>query len=116
MLFASAVISSVLAVMISYAAALKLTHRPEVVESYRRAGVQEKWLNPLATLLLAAATGLVVGNWWPVAGIAAAAGLCGYFPVAVVSHLRNHDAANVAMPILLTVLAGAALALRLASM
>lgn len=115
MFVAWAVVSVLLAALISYSAARKLTHRPEVVESYRRAGVPEAWLNPLAGLLLAAAAALVVGMWWPLAGVAAAAGLAAYFTIAVVFHLRAKDTAHVATPGVLALLAGAALVLRLMS-
>jgi DoxX-like protein len=113
MLNAYAVVSSLIALMICYSAALKLTHRPQVVESYRRAGVPDTWLNSLAVLLFGAAAALVSGIWLPVAGIAAAAGLLGYFVVAVWFHIRAKDMAHAAMPTVLAVLAGAALAVRL---
>jgi hypothetical protein len=104
---ASVVVSILLAVLITFSAALKLTHRPKVVESYRTAGVPETWLNWLAALLLAAAAGLVVGIWWPIAGIAAAAGLAVYFVLAIGFHIRADDAAHAITPALL---AGVAIA------
>jgi DoxX-like family len=115
MVVASVIVSMLLAVLIGYAAARKLTHRPEVVESYRRAGVPESWLDGLAALLLAAAAGLVVGVWWPLAGTAAAAGLVGYFAIAIGSHLRAKDTAQLATPVVLVVLAAAAFVLHLLS-
>jgi hypothetical protein len=116
MFVASVAVSVLLALSIGYSAARKLTHRPEVVESYRAAGVPEAWLNGLAVLLLAAAAALVVGVWWPIAGIVAAAGLIGYFGVAVGFHLRAKDTAHVATPGVLAVLACVAVALRVASL
>jgi DoxX-like family len=116
MSIASIVVSSLLAALISYSAVLKLTHRPKVVEDYRRAGVPERWLNGLAALLLMAAVGLVVGNWWRNAGVAAAAGLVVYFALAIGFHVRAKDTANAVMPIVLMVLAVAALVLRLAAL
>lgn len=113
MFIAFVVIASVVALMVIYSAALKLTHREEVVENYARAGVPESWLNGLATLLFAAAAALLAGIWWPVAGLAASAGLAGYFMIASIFHVRAKDTANVAMPAILTLLAGAALTLRL---
>jgi DoxX-like family len=89
MVIASVVVASLLAALITYSAALKLTHRPKVVEDYHRAGVPEGWLNWLAALLLAAAAGLVVGHWWAPAGIAAAGGLVAYFALAVAFHIRK---------------------------
>jgi hypothetical protein len=107
------VVSILLAALITFSAALKLTHRPAVVESYRNAGVPETWLNPLAALLLAAAAGLIGGLWWPLAGIAAAAGLVAYFALAVGFHIRANDMAHMVTPAILVVVAAAALALHL---
>jgi uncharacterized membrane protein YbjE (DUF340 family) len=115
MVVASIVVSSLLAALISYSAVLKLTHRPNVVEDYRRAGVAERWLNWLAAVLLTAAAGLVVGHWWAFAGIAASAGLVAYFALAVGFHVRANDTKNAVMPVALMVLAIAALVLRLAA-
>jgi hypothetical protein len=115
MVSASIVVSILLAALISYSAVLKLSHRPKVVEDYRRAGVPERWLNWLAALLLASAAALVVGHWWTPAGVAAAAGLCAYFAVAVGFHVRTKDTKNAVTPVVLMVLAIAALGLQLAA-
>jgi hypothetical protein len=112
---ALAVVPILLAVLITFSAALKLTHRPAVVESYRKAGVPEAWLNGLAALLLAAAAGLIVGLWWPIAGIAAAVGLVAYFVLAVGFHIRANDAAHMFPPAILAVAAAALLGLHLAT-
>jgi DoxX-like family len=111
MYVALVVVSVLLAALITFSAALKLTHRPNVVESYRTAGVPETWLNGLAALLLAAAAGLVIGIWWPIAGIAAAAGLVAYFVLAVVFHIRSKDTAHMFTPAVLSVVAAAVVAL-----
>ena len=116
MVSASIVVSSLLAALISYSAVLKLTHRPKVVEDYRRAGVPERWLNWLAALLLTAAAALVVGHWWALAGIVSAGGLIAYFALAVAFHLRAKDTTNAVTPVVLTVLAAAAVGLRLATL
>src|SRR5918996_4931773 len=112
---AAAFTSLLLAALVAAAAIRKLTHHPRVVESYRRAGVPESWLNYLAAILLAGASGLVVGIWWTPIGVAAAAGLVGYFIGAVVSHVRAHDAGRVVTPIAYGVLAAVVLGLRLAA-
>ena len=116
MVTASIVVSSLLAALISYSAVLKLTHRREVVEDYRRAGVPERWLNWLGALLLASAAGLVIGHWWALAGIFAASGLIAYFALAVAFHFRSSDTANAVTPVVLMVLAAAALGLRLVAL
>jgi DoxX-like family len=108
------VVSILLAVLIAFSAALKLTHRPKVVESYRTAGVPETWLNWLAALLLAAAGGLVVGIWWPIAGIAAAGGLVVYFVLAVGFHIHANDTAHVVTPAVLAGVAASVVALHIA--
>jgi DoxX-like family len=108
------VVSMVLAALITFSAALKLTHRPKVVDSYRKAGVPETWLNSLAALLLLAAAGLVVGVWWPIAGIAAAGGLVAYFVLAVGFHIRASDTAHAVTPAVLAGTAAAVVALHVA--
>jgi hypothetical protein len=70
---ATAFVSAVLAALMSYAAARKVTHRPEVLESYRRAGVPEDKLDLLAIVLFVVAAGLLVGLIWAPIGIAAGA-------------------------------------------
>jgi hypothetical protein len=114
MFIAPVIVSGLLAAAICYSAALKLTHRPKFVEGYRRAGVPESWLNGLATLLFIAAAGLLVGLWWPPAGMLAAAGLVAYFVLAVVFHVRAKDTAHLATPVVLMLLSAAALALHVA--
>jgi DoxX-like family len=110
------VVSGLLAILITLSAALKLTHRPKVVESYRSSGVPETWLNGLAAVLLTAAAGLVVGLWWPIAGIAAAVGLVVYFVLAVGFHVRAKDTAHLITPAVLAGVAAALLALQVASL
>src|SRR5258705_11613947 len=116
MVTASIVVSSLLAALISYSAVLKLTHRPKVVEDYRRAGVPERWLNWLAALLLASAAALVVSHWWALAGVVSASGLIAYFALAVAFHGPAKDTANPVTPVGLMVLAATALGLRLATL
>jgi DoxX-like family len=77
-----AVIPGLLAALLAFSAVRKLSHAPDVVESYARAGVREEWLNPLAIVLLAGATGLVGGLLWEPLGLAAAGALIVYFLVA----------------------------------
>ncbi len=76
----------------------------------------ESWLNGLAGVLLLAAVGLVVGLWWPLAGIAAAIGLVVYFVLAVGFHVRADDAAHAVTPAILVVLAAAVVALHAVSL
>ena len=103
------VVSSLLASVVTFSAASKLTHRPAVVESYRGAGVPESWLNGLAAVLIAGALGLIAGIFWPMAGLAAAGGLAVYFLLAVGFHIRANDTRHAVTP---AVLAGVAVAVR----
>jgi DoxX-like family len=114
MFIASIVVSGLLTAAICYSAALKLTHRPEVVDNYRRAGVPESWLNGLAALLFAAAAGLLAGQWWSPAAIVVSTGLIAYFALAVVFHVRAKDTAHLVTPVVLMLLSAAALALHVA--
>jgi hypothetical protein len=112
---AATIASVVLAVLLVAAAARKLTHSPEVVESYRLAGVPEERLNLLALVLIAGGAGLLLGVIWAPIGIAAAIGVVVYFVGAIASHLRAGDAAHLPTPIALEAIAIATLALLIAS-
>jgi DoxX-like family len=110
---ATAVVSVLLAAALSYSAFRKLSHRPVVVQTYRRAGVPEDRLDQLAIVLLAGAAGLLLGLIWAPVGLAAAACLVVYFLVAVTFHVRADDARNLPTPLVLAVVAAVALVLRL---
>jgi hypothetical protein len=114
MRLAMVIVSILLAALLAASAALKLTHRPVVVDGYRKAGVPEAWLNGLAALLLLAAAGLIVGLWWAVVGIAAAGGLVVYFVLAVGFHIRANDTAHVVTPAILAGAAASVVALHIA--
>jgi len=116
MLAATVVISVVLAALMAFAAVRKLGHREEVVATYTRVGVPEDRLDLLALVLLIGAAGLLVGLAWPPLGVAAAAGTVAYFLLAVRAHLRHDDRANLPTPVVMELLAVAALALRLATL
>ena len=115
MFIATVVVSVLLAAMVAFSAARKLSHAPAVVESYRRAGVPEDKLDILALTLLAGVVGLLGGLAWAPIGVAAAGCLIGYFALAIVAHLRHNDAANLPTPLVLAIVAAATLALRIAS-
>jgi hypothetical protein len=115
MFIAAAIVSSVLAGLLAFSAVRKFSHRPEVVKTYERVGVPEDKLNYLALVLLAGAVGLVVGLFWGPLGIAAAVGVVCYFLLATAAHFRSHDVRNVPTPIVIALLAVAALVLRLVS-
>jgi len=115
MFIATAIVSILLAAILTWTAVRKLSHREEVVRSYLRAGVPEERLNHLALILLMGAAGLVAGLAWAPLGIAAAAGVICYFIGAIASHLRVGDTRNTPTPLVLELLAVVALVLRIAT-
>jgi DoxX-like family len=113
MFAATIVVSALLAAILVFSAVRKLSHRKDVVQTYLRAGVPEDRLDQLAIVLLAGASGLLVGLLWAPVGLAAATCLVIYFSVAVTFHIRADDARNLPTPLLLALIAAVALALRL---
>jgi DoxX-like family len=113
MFVAAVVVSMLLAAALAYAAVRKLSHRPEVVQTYARVGVAEGRLDQLAVILLAGAAGLVVGLLWAPIGVAAAGAVVVYFVLALSAHIRADDLENLPTPAVIELLAVAALVLRL---
>jgi hypothetical protein len=116
MFVATVIVSGLLAALLAYSAGRKLSHRPEVVQTYARVGVPENKLDYLALILLAGAAGLTLGLFWAPIGIAAAIGVICYFILAVASHIRAKDTENLPTPLLLALIGAAALILRLATL
>jgi DoxX-like family len=112
---ATAIVSFLLAGLLATAAARKLSHREPIVQSYVRVGVPEDKLDYLAVILLAGASGLLLGLLWAPVGIAAAVGVVCYFVVAVGFHLRAHDVRGLPTPLAIAAIAAIALALQLAT-
>jgi DoxX-like family len=115
MFAATVVLSALLALLMSYAAVRKLSHRPEVVATYTRVGVPEERLDLLAATLLAGAAGLLLGLVWAPLGVAAGAAIVLYFLVAIAAHIRSGDLEHLPTPIVMELLAIGATALRAAS-
>ena len=109
----SALVSLLLAAALIYSALRKLSHRPDVVAAYARVGVPPAKLDYLAAILLAGSAGLVVGLFWAPLGIAAAACLVVYFALAASAHVRADDLRNLPTPVVIELLALAALVLQL---
>ena len=116
MFAAAAAVSSLLAAIVAFSAIRKLSHRPEVVATYTRVGVPENKLDYLALILLAGAAGLVAGLFWGPLGVAAAVGLSVYFLFAIGAHIRADDAVHLPTPVLIELMAVAALVLRTGSL
>ncbi|MFJ2722704.1 DoxX family protein [Streptomyces sp. NPDC087437] len=108
------IVAALLALASVGSAFLTFTRNPQVVSSMTKVGVPDSWLPWLATAKAAGALGLLAGLVAAPLGIAAAGGLVLYFVGAVISHLRVKDNA-VAPVVVLTLLAAAALVLRVAS-
>jgi DoxX-like family len=107
-------VSILLATLLAVAAIRKLSHRPAVVETYLRVGVPEDRLDQLAVILLSGAAGLLVGLVWAPIGVAAAIGVVIYFLVAIAFHVRADDAEHAPTPVIIWLLAAAALGLQIA--
>jgi len=116
MSIAVAIVSALLAGMLATSALRKLSHREEVVQTYVRVGVPRDKLDYLAFILFAGAAGLILGLFWAPIGVAAGVGVVCYFALAVVAHIRHHDEQHLPTPLLIEVLAVAALTLRVASL
>jgi DoxX-like family len=115
MFAATVALSALLALLMSYAAIRKLSHRPEVVATYTRVGVPEERLDLLAAALLAGAAGLLIGLLWAPLGVAAGAAIVLYFLVAIAAHIRSRDLEHLPTPIVMELLAIGATALRATS-
>ena len=116
MFVATVIVSALLAALLAFAAIRKLSHGPDVVQTYVRVGVPEDMLNYLAIILLAGAAGLILGLFWAPIGVAAASGVFCYFIVAVAFHMRANDGKNLPTPLVIALIAAAALILRLATL
>ncbi|MFJ8661265.1 DoxX family protein [Streptomyces sp. NPDC093795] len=108
------VVAALLAFALSASAFLTFTRNPQIVGSMTKLDVPDTWLPRLATLKAAGALGLLAGLAVPLLGGAAAIGVFLYFIGALVTHLRAKDY-ELAPVAVLTVLAVAALVLRIAS-
>ncbi|WP_245559925.1 DoxX family protein [Nocardia asiatica] len=110
------VVATVLAAAAALLAAGIDVVRAEWVRTNMRAyGVPESWLTPLAVVKAVGGAGLLVGLAVPPIGVAAAAGLVGYFVGAVLTVLRARQYGHVGYPLPYLVLAAASLGLFVAS-
>ncbi|MFD3638992.1 DoxX family protein [Streptomyces griseus] len=114
MFIAYAVVGVLLAFALGASAALTFTRNEAVTASMGKVGVPGTWFPWLASLKAAGALGLLIGLGVPLIGSAAAVGVVLYFVGAVVTHLRVKDY-EIAPPVVLALLAAAALALRVLS-
>jgi len=103
--------NALLAVGMAWCAFAEFTRFNGIPAQMAKASVPLSWLPWLATVKILALVGVVIGFWVPVVGTAAAVGVAVYFVGAVGKHVTAHDA-NVGGAIFFTLLACAALTLR----
>ena len=107
------VITSLFAAMVAFSGRGKIRRDPHQMRViHETVGVPLKYFPLLAACEFSGASGLVLGIWWPVLGVAAAIGLILYFVGATVSHLRVNDVKGIGPPAFMLVVAAAALATR----
>ena len=85
------VVTIVVALANSYAAALNFVGAESVRVVADEVQVPQKWMIPFGILLASGAVGLLIGFAVPALGTAAAIGLVVYFICAVSSHIRVRD-------------------------
>jgi uncharacterized membrane protein YphA (DoxX/SURF4 family) len=111
------VITLAFGLMVSFSGLGKIRHDPlQVKVIHETIGVPLNYFPLLAACEFAGAVGLLVGIWWPPAGVAAGIGLVLYFVGAIVSHLRVRDVKGSGSPAFMLVLAAGALVLRVLTM
>jgi uncharacterized membrane protein YphA (DoxX/SURF4 family) len=107
------VITLLFALMVSYSGVGKIRRDPLPVRVvHETVGIPLKYFPLLATCEFAGAAGLVIGIWWPLAGIGGGIGLVVYFVGAVAAHLRVGDVKGIGSAVFMLVLSAVALALR----
>lgn len=116
MTLAAGIGSLMLAGILAFSAARKLSHEPAVVETYVRVGVPRERLDHLAYILVAGAVGLAAGILWNPIGIAAAVGVSVYFLLAIAAHIRADDTGSLPTPLAIELIAAGVLVLRIAAL
>lgn len=109
------VVTVVAALLVGYSAAAVAFHARWVVENLADYKVRRPWWPWLALAKTAGAAGLLVGLLVPAVGIAAGAGLIGYFLGAVATVLHARRLSHVVYPLLFLAPVIASAALRVAS-
>ncbi len=110
------VIAIILSFMLVGSGMAKLRRNPTIVHGIHEViGVPLRWLPWLAACEIAGAAGLLIGiAWWPL-GVAAAIGVIIYFIGAIVGHIRVRDFKGLPPPVVILLIAVAALVLRILS-
>jgi hypothetical protein len=117
MFIAYAVIAVLLALALLPSAWAKLTRQERAVQTFtEQLGVPLGLYPFMAACEIAGAAGLVIGLWYGPLGIAAALGVALYFVGAIGAHLRKSDVKGIVTPVVILIIAVAALVLRAASL
>lgn len=98
MVVTSIVLSSMLAALFAVLGVAKVLRQPSMISRTEQFGFSVREIQGIGALELAGAAGLVVGLFWPPAGIAAAVGLVALLIGAVISHLRAGDGIKEIIP------------------
>lgn len=107
-------ITLIVAALVAFSAIAKIRRDPHVVQTVHEVvGVSLSYFPLLAACEFAGALGLVLGIFWPLVGIVAAAGLGLYFIGAILAHVRVGDFRGVGPAFLMWVAAMVALGVRL---
>ncbi|GEB61892.1 DoxX family protein [Streptomyces gardneri] len=109
-----AAVAALLAFALSASAFLTFARNPQITGNMTKLGVPDSWLPWLATAKAAGAIGLLAGLAVAPLGMAAATGVTLYMAGGILTHLRAKDY-EIAPVAVLTLLATAALILRIAS-
>jgi hypothetical protein len=108
------VVSTLFAIILVLSAGGKLARQESQMATLRKVGFPDDKVWLLAAAEIAGGIGLVVGLFWWLLGVAAAAGVILYFLGAILSHLRMHDR-NVTAAAAMLVFVAAALVIRVLS-
>jgi hypothetical protein len=84
-------VTAVTALFLALSARLKFTRNPDTVAKLGAVGVGVRWFVPLGTLEVLGAAGALIGLAVTPLGLAAGAGLVGYFVVAMATHVVHDD-------------------------
>lgn len=116
MFVACVAVTVVTAIFLALSARLKFTRNPDTVVKLGTVGVDVRWFVPLGTLEVLGAAGALIGLAVAPLGLAAGAGLVGYFVVAMASHVVHDDLRGIRPAVWVFIWVVATLVTRIASL
>ncbi|MET7683182.1 DoxX family protein [Streptomyces sp. NPDC005423] len=111
-----AIVAALMSTVLLASAGAKFTRPKRLVDQMSTLGLPSTVLPLLGVAQIAGAGGLIAGFWWGPLGIAAAVGVTLYFVGAVATHLRVGDYKGAPPAAVLTAVAVALVALRVATL